>query len=333
MKVRHQDIIQWCAGQKLPLKAVRKSRWQEEKGFVAYFNDIRTFVREYRGAKKDEMKPEVKAKAEASEGRAMYQAEASRDLLKRLKWKRVSWEENADYTGFSTRVLSCDDLFKKVPAFSFMSLKVIQEPIRAKNSVKVEDKVTFEAGDLTGGLCADRVKVEPLFVPAAVQYPPFMVDWKTAEVKFLDSATPQEVLSYLKTAAPQVQAAQVRHEEQITKIVADVESARIRLGAMRILFNEHNVTFFDDPQAKIDEHYVSPDHMRMFLDGMLGGATFYRWFLGGQQIRVVHPSQSYAIDTKANEIRIPANFAEFNWMTFHNKARAFESVFEFQRKI
>ena len=333
MKTRHQDIIQWCISQKAGVKAVRDGRRKEEKGFVAYFNDIRTFIQEYRGTKKDVVKPENTAKAEASEGRALYQAEASRELLKRMKWKRVTWEENADYSGFSTRILSCDDLFKKVPAFSFMSLKVVQEPIRAKNAPKKDDKVGFEAGDLTGGLCADRVKKEPLFVPAAAQLPPFVVDWKTAEVKFLDSATPQELLSYLKTVAPQVQAAQVRNEEQIAKIVADVDNARIRLGAMRIVFNDHNVTFWDDPQAKINENYVTPDHMKMFLEGVLRGATFYRWYLGGHQIRVVHPSQPYAVDTKTNEIRIPANFAEFNWMPFHSRAQAFESVFEFQRRI
>ncbi|CCW61412.1 unnamed protein product [Phytomonas sp. EM1] len=121
-------------------------------------------------------------------------------------------------------------------------------------------------------------------------------------------------------------------EEQQTRQAQDVEKIRVRIGAL-VKFNEFDTSFWDDEKRKTDPNYVNPDDLDFFLKSMLKSALMYRWFLKGQQIRVVPPGSSYFVNVDAKEVHIPANFAEYNWLKAHDRFTKIESIFDSFRRF
>lgn len=343
---RQPDILEWANAQKAALTAVRNLRRSEQDGFVSYGKKAVAFFVDMRAnrekRKKEKLEEEKKNAAKpVPRDDAVMQYYQSQDLLKRMKWKRVQWEADADYESFARRVTDNDALFAKCPAFSFMSLTVVADTASPANAgaaaaaekARLEDPTAPVA--ITDWFCHERDPVElaPFYAPSKGRQAPYTIDWAAGEARILDSASPQEILTFLQTLAPRLQAVQVRMEEDQTKLTEDVEKARIRLGLTAIKYNQYDRSYWDDAARKKDANYVNPDHLRMFLDGSLQRATLLWLVLGGHQVRVVAPSAPYAIDTAKRELHIPANFSEFCYLRRHARYIMLERVINFQRRL
>lgn len=332
--VRQIDIVEWFKQQNVALRTLRKYRATVEKGFVAYAKDARDFIKEMRSDKKADTPDDAAAK-EAS-NRSLNQHYQSQELLKRMKWKRVTWEDTADYDGFAQRITENDSMFSKCPAFSFMSLYVAKDPSTTNIATGVKTKSQISVGDLTNWLIQERkVQATKLYsLPdTSSRRSAFTVDWVAGEARILDTASAQEILTFLTTIAPRLQSLQVRMEDQQQKIIADVENARVRLGITKLKYNKGDASYWDDPRRQTDTGYVNPDELRMFLDGALRSAFLFRLFLKGQEVRVVKPGRPYHINQETKEIEIPANFAEFNWLPIHKRFQNVEKFFDFFRNF
>lgn len=331
------DLLEWVSTQRGPIKYLRDERYKLEKGFIAYGKIALTYLP---GGKKDveavaRIDEEALTKSRAAADRSMAQFHDSEDLLKRMKWKRVTWEDDADYTGFAKRVLDNDGMFKHAPAFSFMSIHIVKDPTTTDCVVIPPAGKSIEEGSLTNWVLRER---DPQVVGA---YPlrdltercsAFTVDWVAGEVRILDTASAQEILTFITTVAPRLQALQVKMTEQQTKQAEEVENVRIRVG-VTIKFNEFDTSYWDDPKRRTDPNYVSPADMEKFLNGMLKAACLYRRFLKGQQIRVVAPGRPYCVDLDTQEIQVPANFAEYSWLRAHTRFERVEKIFSSCRRF
>ncbi|CCW61411.1 unnamed protein product [Phytomonas sp. EM1] len=122
------DILEWVTSQRNTLKILKNERYKLEKGFIAYFNDIVEFLRNRESPQSSERSEDEKKRAANAE-RSIGQFYESEELTKSMKWKRVTWNEDADYSSFSKRILDNDTMFKQVPAFSFMSVHIIKDPL------------------------------------------------------------------------------------------------------------------------------------------------------------------------------------------------------------
>eukprot|EP00744_Colponema_vietnamica_P019565 GILI01027703.1.p1 GENE.GILI01027703.1~~GILI01027703.1.p1 ORF type:complete len:358 (+),score=14.54 GILI01027703.1:41-1114(+) len=331
MRTRHPDLIDWCRVNSATLKKVRKERYALEKGFVEYAKDIKEFIKDYREGKRKRNEAKTSGKGEEptpveiEANRSLFQQATSMELLLKMKWERVRWAPDADYEGFARRVTDNDSLFKKVPAFSFLKLDIVKDPSSFSVS-KAREYGNVSAGDLASWACTERVtKPLKLFRSPVISKSPLSVDWLTGQATFLDSVTANEIQTFLLSTAPQVMALQVRLDDEQKKITSDLESLRLRSGIMRFQYND-GVSYWQDPRRLSDPTYVNPLHMRMFIDGMLRGATFYRYYLSGHEVRIVHPSMPYSIDTEKKIVQIPADFADSNWVSFHRKAASFERI-------
>lgn len=306
-----------------------------EKGFVAYAKDFREFVKDYRSPEKKQdvgLDSVMKKRSELN----LAQYYQSQDLLKRMKWKRITWDEMADYEGFSQRIMENDEMFSKCSAFSFMSLHVSRDPTTNSIGAPLQHKSKIDVGDLTNWLVQERspVKLAPFSThQSGAKRSAFVVDWVAGEVRILDTASAQEILTFLSTIAPRLQSLQVKMEEQQTKLVADVENVRVRLGLTRLKFNDFDTSFWDDPKRQTNPDYVNPDEVRQGIDSLLAAATLYRWYFGGHQLRIIKPGKPYRINTTTKEVEIPANFGEFSWMSQHLRAAAFERMINSCRKL
>lgn len=332
------DIVEWISSQKGPLKYLQKERYKMEMGFIGWFKE---FMKLINMAPKTSDEVTVSPDEEALKlskqlaDRQMEQYVESSDLIKRMKWKRVTWDDDADYTSFSKRVLDNDVMFKHIPAFSFMSIHVVKDPSTSEFVNLPPAARIIEEGSLTNWVLRERdptpVGVYPV-TSTKERRSAFTVDWTAGEVRILDTASAQELLTFLSTVAPRLQALQLKMGDQQTKLTAEVENVRVRVGAA-VKFNEFDTTFWDDPKRKTNPNYVNPDDVQQFLDGMLKSAFLYRWFLKGQQIRVLPPGRPYHADLEAKEIQIPANFAEYNWLKAHNRFESIEKVFNSFRRF
>lgn len=341
MRARHPDLIDWCRVNAPALKVVRKQRYAAEKGFVEYSRDISKFFAEYREGKK-KRKEAAKADApvvpltpaEEELNRNVYQQAASLDLLRQMKWERVKWAPDADYESFARRITDNSSLFRKIPAFSFLKLDLVKDESSFAVS-KPHDFGTISSGDISSWACGERIPSSmDLFRSPAVAKPPCAVDWVTGQVTFLDSISANEIQTFMTTLAPQAMALQVRLDDEQKKIAADLEALRLRTGIIRFQYNNgDNISFWQDPRRVTDPLYVNPAHMRMFLDGLLRGASFYRYYLSGHEVRIVHPNSSFSIDSENKVISIPANFSDSNWVTLHSKAASFEKVANACRRV
>ncbi|KPA86472.1 putative mitochondrial hypothetical protein [Leptomonas pyrrhocoris] len=329
------DILEWIGLQKTPLKALRKERYKMEKGFIAYGNDFVQFFRD-RGNDKEKKDEAVSTTtSDDKSARAMDQYYEAEDLTKRMKWKRVTWDDDADYTSFSKRVLDNDSMFKRTPAFSFLSIHVIKDPSTTQLLNIPAGKKIIEPGTLTNWLLQEREPKAVDLYPVretAERRSAFHADWTSGSVKFIDTASAQEILTFLSTVAPRLQAVQLKMEAQQTKQTADIEYVRVRVGTT-LKFNTYNTSFWDDPKRKTDPDFVNPDELDQFLKGMLKSAFLYRWFLKGQEIRVVPPGRAYYVDVEKKEIQVPANFADYNWLRAHSRFEALETVVDSFRRF
>jgi hypothetical protein len=331
-KLRQVDLLEFVEKNSTLLASVRKERYRLEKGFVAYAKDASAFIRDMRrkDEKKDEKKDDVDIALKKRSEMNLAQYYQSQDLLKRMKWKRVTWDETADYEGFYQRIMENDTMFSKCSAFSFMSLHVTKDPSTTSIGSPLVHKSKIDVGDLTNWLVHERVpqNVAPFSKPkSGGKRSAFVVDWTAGEARILDTASAQEILTFLTTMAPRLQSLQVKMEEQQTKLVADVENVRVRLGVSKLKFNEHDTTFWDDPKRLSSPEYVNPDEVRQCVDSLLASAILYRWYFKGHQLRIVKPGKAYFINATTNEVEIPANFGEFSWMTRHLRAASLERVF------
>lgn len=327
------DILEWIGLQKTPISVLRKERYKMEKGFVAYTKDIMEFFRDRKNTK--ENKDTDTTAAAANSARAMDQYYESEDLTKRMKWKRVTWDDEADYTSFSKRVLDNDGMFKRMPAFSFLSIHVIKDPSTTELVNIPAAKKIIEPGTLTNWLLQEREPTAVDLYPVrekSERRSAFHVDWSSGSVKILDTASAQEILTFFSTVAPRLQAVQLNMEAQQTKQTADIENVRVRVGTT-LKFNDYNTSFWDDPKRKTDANFVNPDELEQFMKGMLKSAFLYRRFLKGQEIRVLPPGRSYYVDLEKMELHVPANFADYNWLKAHPRFERLERVADIFRRF
>lgn len=336
-RVRQVDIVEFFSANRPALKEVTTERRKMEKGVLCYLRDGAEFIRDMRAEKKKE--PETDKPAEKKGQSTVDQYYASQDLLKRMKWKRVTWDDDADFDNLSRRILDNDSVFNKVPAFSHMSLHIVRDKAaRATPVLDSSDRqvTSIKAGSLTKWFLEERA---PEAAPAAfapppkVRQAPFTIDWEAGTVRVLDSASLQELLVYLATAAPRVQALQQRMEEEQTKIAEEMDGMRVRLGATVIKFNKYDKAFWDDPERLKDpENYVTPAEVRQFLDAADKRSTLLRKYVRDNQVRIVRAGMPYVIDPVEKEIRIPANFAEYNFLPIHGRYESWERMANMFRK-
>lgn len=338
--VRQTDIVDWLRRSLVDVKAMRKRRWATEKGFVAYGKDALDFFKEMRSARSDRKKPlseeERKQKAEEGLNSPYGQHERSQELLRKLKWKRITWDKDASYDEFAQRLVDEDSAFSKFPAFSFFSAHLVRDPAKSADSPggsrsKPTNIMDITPGSLTSWFSQSNRSAVPSLEkytkPAASRPPPVQVLWESGEVKILDTASPREVATFLATSAVRVQAVQTRIDQEQTTMVEDLDKARLRLGVLGIKFNKRDTSFWDDRDRHQDPaNYVTPAHVRQFLDGALSRAFLLRYYLKGQHIRLVVPGKPYALDLAANEIQIPTNFAEYSFLSVHDRAVTFEAI-------
>ncbi|KAG5467530.1 hypothetical protein CUR178_01174 [Leishmania enriettii] len=322
------DILEWLTQQRNLVRALQKERYRMEKGFVTYVKDFIDFVRSTRRSS-SESNTQISEQAKPDNAsRALQQFYESEELIKRMKWKRVTWDDDADYTSFSKRILDNDSMFKRITAFSFLSIHVVKDPCNSDLvNIPLAEK-TITAGTLTNWLLQEReAKVVDVYPVRKTQERrcAFHVDWTSGAVKILDTASAQEILTFLSTVAPRLQAVQLMMEDQQTRQAADIEKVRVRVGAT-LKFNSFETSFWDDPKRKTTPDFVNPDELEQFLSSMLKSAFLYRWFLKGQEIRVVRPGRPYYVDMEKKELQIPANFAEYNWLKAHSRFEGIERV-------
>lgn len=327
-----QDVLEWISAQRGPIQYIRAQRYQQEKGFVAYAKDFVQFFRAdtKSGAATSPEEAVVSAADTTSTGTpsatpkdrlasAMDQYYESEELIKKMKWKRVTWDNDADYAAFARRIMDNESMFRRVPAFSFMSVHVVHDPLITDAVALPPVERTIQEADLTRWVLEERECRAP--APYTKQSSrerrsAFAVDWSSGEVRILDSSSAQEVLTFLTEIAPRLQAVQVRMEQQQTAQKESVEHARVRVGAV-IKFNEHEASFWDDPARKTSPAYVNPDEVEQFLSSLLRSAFLYRRFLKGQQLRIIPSGQPYRSDVDKLELCIPANFGDYNWLHAH----------------
>ncbi|KAG8343968.1 hypothetical protein ERJ75_001733800 [Trypanosoma vivax] len=312
------DIIDFILANRSSLGIFRREWYLKQKGFYAYFVDFKNILRDIRSKPDPEMQEDTN-NATLDGSRSMSQFYESEELTKRMKWKRVTWDENADYNGFSRRLLENDELIRNVPAFSFLSLHIERDPLCSNVFSLPPRQSIIEQGALTNWILQERspAAVEKYVLNESLPVrSPFTVDWETGEAKLVDTASIQEVLVFLQTVAPRLQALQIRMEEQQAKISNEIQNLKLRIG-INIKFNQHDTTLWDDPHLKADPNYVTPDDVEQFIKGLKKSAVFYRLFLRGQCIRVIPPGRPYYLEAKSSELHIPANFASYNWHSIH----------------
>nr|CCC93061.1 conserved hypothetical protein [Trypanosoma congolense IL3000] len=317
------DILEFFLANKASLNSLRREWRSLEKGFVGYFKDFRDTIRDLRGS--GEVKEEDSHVGKSPASRVMNQFYESEELAKKMKWKGITWDEGADYEAFSRRLLDNDDLMKNVSAFSFLSIHVTKDTFYTGAACFPPRERKIETGSLTNWFLRERnpLPVEK-YVPSTVgcMRGPFEVDWTSGVARVVDTTSIQEVLVFLQTVAPRLQALQVRMEEQQSKIAKDVQNLKLRVG-VTVKYNKYNTTLWDDPSRGTDSNYVTPDDVQCFVDGMLKSALLYRWFLKDQCVRIVPPGCPYLFNLEEKEIQIPSNFASYNWWGAHAR---FEKV-------
>lgn len=319
------DIYEWIHSNRGQIASVCRANRKAEKGFVAYMQDFRDF---FKKPEKPEKPEKLDKPAETSGSSAVDQYYESEELIKTMKWKRVTWDEDADYTRFSKRILNNSNMFKSVPSFSYMAMHVIKDPLTSNfvNIPRGEKNVAL--GDLTNLFLRERDPTPvQQYIPTSTtkRLNPFSVDWTSGTVTVLDTASAREIRTFLVTTAKRVQAVQQQMELQQEKLTKDLEYVRVRAGAT-VKFNSNNTSFWDDPKRKTETNYVNPEELEQFLSGMLKSPLLYRWLMKGAAIRVMPPGACYYADTEKNELHIPSNFVDFNWVHPHTRFQGIERV-------
>lgn len=324
----NQDVCEWLQSHLSQISLIRKNRYALDRGLVGAITD---FFPSKTSGKVERKEEDITSKGNV----AMGQYYESEELLKRMKWKRVTWDEDADYQSFSTRLLTNDDMFKNVKSFSFMSVHIVKDPLTANlGKIKLLGK-SVSPGDITSLFLRERdcAAVDPYQITGVnSRLNPFSVDWISGTVHILDTTSPQEVLTFLQTIAQRLQALQIKMEEQQERIMRDIKRVNVRVGAT-IRYNEFNTSFWDDPKRLTDINYINPDDLEHFLNGILKSPLLFRWFLRGTEIKVLSPGNQYYANTSLNVVEIPSNFSDFNWLKAHSRFQTIEQFIERFRRF
>jgi ribosomal protein S18 len=301
--------------------------WDYTKSIASFFTEMRQSSAE-RKKQTPEQKAEMQRKAADS---PLAQHERSVELLKRMKWRSVTWTAGADYDGFSNRVMN-SPVLERMPPFSYLSLHLLPDATAAPMSAAAEQHakrttstIALKQGDLSSWLVKEldtSPKSDapvPAFKPQRELRPPYEIDWETGEVFMLDSASATEVLSFLQTAAPALQALQSRDANNDTKLIADVDKTRLRLGVVAIKFNDFDRAFWSDPARKAKPaDYVDPAALRAFITSAQRHRVLLRRNLKDHQLRLLPPGEPYRIDREKREVCIPCNFEDYNRLAIHD---------------
>ena len=345
-----------------------KYRKAHDHGVLDYLKDAASWIAEMRGNRSSSNEKETNAAPEPTGAplsvRQYYQ---SQDLLRKMKWKRVTWDQDADFEAFSRRLMENDAIFKSVPAFSHMNLHLTRDMNAVKGNAggdsinSSRSLIDMKAGclsdwylaerqsiiapfrcDSSNSLQAERLVQQDTFTKTINRrQPPFTVDWEVGEARLLDTASPREILTFLETCAPRVQALQVRMEAEQTKITEELDKLKNRLGVLDVHINSHDKTFWDDKarlnssggNRRFNPEYVTPAHVLQFVEAANKRAVFlrrngFRW----NAVRILSPNSPHNIDYTKREIQIPCNFEEFLYLPIHRRYRLVEALARFWRK-
>ena len=156
---------------------------------------------------------------------------------------------------------------------------------------------------------------------------PYRVDWETAEVFVLDTASPEELLSFLRGPAHALQTLQFRHSEDETQMSTDVDNTRIYLNAFIIKYNEFDRSSYSDVGRRANPRtYVDPPQVKQFCRSVWNNSIILRRYLKDQNIRILPPGEPYRIDPETKEVCIPADFEEYNTSSIHGLMRPFQRI-------
>jgi len=288
--IRQLDIVEWAGINKTELKKLVALRHTETKGVLGYCRDFGAFFSEYSNNKRIKREKAAEEKAlkvqAAEEGFTVIElkkqkaAEAgtpfiddsvesakkaeeapdtmaqyftSQDLLKRMKWKRVTWDKDADYESFARRISDNDSMFRKVPAFSFMCLHLVHDPRNARIAPG-SNSTDFELGCITNWLLKERspeapapyirypssavaTKVIHTTSPSAASQAQrkkgagaWYIDWVRGEAFISDNISAAEMFSLLSNTAPRLQAIQVRMDAEQTKFTDEKNETKTKKG-------------------------------------------------------------------------------------------------------
>src|SRR3990167_2797702 len=93
-RIRQMDVVEWFRSNSNGIKTLRAERWKLEKGVLCYLKDAAEFIKDMRSKKdkdkKDLDKPKDGSAPVKTDMSAFDQYYISQDLLKRMKWKRVT---------------------------------------------------------------------------------------------------------------------------------------------------------------------------------------------------------------------------------------------------
>ena len=162
---------------------------------------------------------------------------------------------------------------------------------------------------------------------------PYTIDWARAEVRFLDTATPYEVLHFLRTEASPLMHLQVTVQEEQERLHEAVEAVRFRCTLSGFHFNEHDASLRVEPSAlpaaagvsvtgqKQTEknYYITPSQLQSCCDAFLRTAWLFRAYLKGHTVRLTAPGSSYRIDKDKRELCIPVDFYLYNYCSEHQR--------------
>lgn len=340
-RIRQTDIVDWFSANRDIIRVMAAARWKTEKGVLEYLVDAKDFIADMRQARQErkekETAPEEGKKKESS---TMAQYYESQELLKKMKWKRVSWDEDATYDSFARRIMDNDTLFSHVKPMSHLSIHLVHDKTAAPatgSRLEARSITSIKPGTLTSWYMECKAEeIEPMEdddAPPLERQPPFTVDWESGLAKILDSASAQEILTFIETTAPRVQALQKRMDDEQTKLQEDIDNARVRLGVTAIKYNKHDRSFWDDPvRRESPDDYVTPQEMRQFLDAVNRRGFLLRKYVKGNQLRVLRAGKPYELARgDDNELRIPANFEDYNFLGIHARYEALERIANFFR--
>jgi len=354
---RREDILDWAVANRAALRDVAALRWKETEGLVHYAGVAAGWVKgklvrrkEEPAAAAEEGQPSdgpkdvstdaspgaVKAKEEEEAPQAdtgMAQYYQSMELRNTLKWKRVTWDQGADFEGFAARLQDNMHLFKNVPAFSYLSLHLVKDPIAPPSQAILGEPISyrqlqrgaFTAWGLEEGTGAKIENLSALF-PTKIHRPPtYIVNWDTAEVAIADSASPYELLSFLQSYAAQLMHLQQRYAAEQEALTEMIENVRFRCTLTAIKFNKHDRSLRDDPDVNRAD-YIDPEKMKAFCAAMLSTAWLFRKHFKGLELRVGPPGSSYAIDVATRSFTIPCDFFHNNYRPEHTRYLTHEKI-------
>ena len=162
-KSRPTDFVVWANENKKELKRIKALRYSESKGILDYMQDIKSIFSSTEDKNADNKPSENNTlivsnkKSNETDKEKMTLSDTALSnyflalpLLKKMKWKRLTWDDDADFHSFYRNINACDELFNKIPSFSFLSLHLVKDKqLQFKNAPNSDEYVKYTAGCLT----------------------------------------------------------------------------------------------------------------------------------------------------------------------------------------